>query len=311
MSGRVINTVPGSSPSGGGNVNLYPRGSGLVDAAQDLHAFFSFKDGHFSIANVPPGSYYLDAGWFDRDSKEHFRARRPLDVGTSDLDGVTVTITRGTDIHGSITWEGSPVGDSQELMVRLRPLEEDELGSPPPTVKSDGTFVFKSVPEGTYRPFVSMWQSSGNFFLKSASYGTTSVSDAGFTVQPSSDLMLELTLSSRASQLNGAVLNSESLPASGVTVVLIPDPPHRNIKENYKFATTDQNGKFSLQGITPGDYKLFSWDSDQADPLDADWFDAAWLKPYETKGESVHLEESDNKSVNLTLIETRADSAAN
>jgi hypothetical protein len=84
-------------------------------------------------------------------------------------------------------------------------------------------------------------------------------SDAGFMVQPSSsDLMLEFTLSSRASQLNGAVLNSESAPGVRSYGRVHPDPPHRNIKENYKFAITDQNGKFC---ITPGDYKLLSWDS--------------------------------------------------
>ena len=43
---------------------------------------------------------------------------------------------------------------------------------------------------------------------------------------------------------------------------------------------------------------------------DAEWYDATWLKPFETKGESIHLEESDNKSVNLTLIETKPDSPA-
>jgi hypothetical protein len=40
------------------------------------------------------------------------------------------------------------------------------------------------------------------------------------------------------------------------------------------------------------------------------WFDPEWLKPYETTGESVHLEESDKKSVNLALIQTRSDSPA-
>jgi len=34
-----------------------------------------------------------------------------------------------------------------------------------------------------------------------------------------------------------------------------------------------------------------------------DWQDADFLKPYEDKGVSVHLEEGDRKSVDLTLIE--------
>jgi hypothetical protein len=110
-------------------------------------------------------------------------------------------------------------------------------------------------------------------------------------------------------QLSGVVLDADSLPAAGATVVLIPDPPHRGVVEQYKSTSTDQNGKFSMTGLTPGDYKIFSWDSvDESDEeYDADWFDPEWLKPYETKSESVHLEESDKKSVNLALITTRSD----
>jgi hypothetical protein len=90
---------------------------------------------------------------------------------------------------------------------------------------------------------------------------------------------------------------------------LIPDVPRRSRKDHYKTATTDQNGKFDIQDIIPGDYKLFSWDFVEGSVWsDAEWYDAAWLKPFETKGESIHLEESDSKSVNLTLIETKPDS---
>jgi hypothetical protein len=119
-------------------------------------------------------------------------------------------------------------------------------------------------------------------------------------------------MSSRVARLSGVVLDANSLPAAGATVVLIPDPPHRGVFEQYKSTTTDQNGKFSMSGLTPGDYKVFSWDAidESEEAYDADWFDPEWLKLYETKGESVHLEESGQKSVNLALIETLSDSSA-
>jgi len=165
------------------------------------------------------------------------------------------------------------------------------------------------VPEGTYRPTISLYGPDATSFLKSVRYGTSSVTDSGFTVQPGVDASLELTMSSRSAQLSGAVFDADSLPAPGVYVVLIPDPPHRNIHEKYRSTTTDQNGKLTLNGIAPGDYKLFSWDSiEQSGWYDADWTDPEWLKPYETKGESIHLDEADKKSVNLTVIETHNES---
>jgi hypothetical protein len=68
--------------------------------------------------------------------------------------------------------------------------------------------------------------------------------------------------------------------------------------------TTDQNGNFTLKGIEPGDYKLFSWSSAE----DGDWLDDEWLKPFLTQGVSVHLEEGDRKTVELKLIETAKES---
>ncbi len=44
-------------------------------------------------------------------------------------------------------------------------------------------------------------------------------------------------------------------------MVLVPDPPHRGEKRLFKSITTDQNGHFVLQGIPPGDYKVFAWEN--------------------------------------------------
>jgi hypothetical protein len=63
-----------------------------------------------------------------------------------------------------------------------------------------------------------------------------------------------------------------------------------------------------MSGITPGDYKLFSWET--TEDFDPDWSDPEWLKPYEPKGESIRLEEGDRKSMNLTVIETRSEAPA-
>ena len=308
VSGRVISAIP--VPSGTpGYVALAPRGSGMTNAVRGLDDNFDLKDGSFTIRDVPPGSYVLFASWSDRESRVSHQASRQLEVGDSDVDGVTITISRGVDITGHVNWEGAPPSDLQRLHVMLHSLNEYPDGLPSQPLKPDGTFQFKNVPEGTYRPTISLYGPDATSFLKSVRYGTSSVTDSGFTVQPGVDASLELTMSSRSAQLSGAVLDADSLPASGVHVVLIPDPPHRNIHEKYRSTITDQNGKLTLNGIAPGDYKLFSWDSiEQSGWYDADWTDPEWLKPYETKGESIHLDEADKKSVNLTVIETHNES---
>jgi hypothetical protein len=52
--------------------------------------------------------------------------------------------------------------------------------------------------------------------------------------------------------------------------------------------------------MVPGEYRIFSWDSD----VDFDWYDAEQLKPYESKGVRISVEEGDRKTAQLTVIET-------
>jgi 5-hydroxyisourate hydrolase-like protein (transthyretin family) len=305
--GRVICDLPGNLTASG-RVSLNPQGPGLAQALQGLEDNFHPKDGSFVLRNVPPGSYDLTASIKSGEPDDWRLARRQLEVGNSDVDGVTITISRGVDIFGRLRWEGTPPNDLGNLYIGLEPLGESQPLFSRPTIKPDGTFQFKNVPEGSYRPLARLYGAAVNLFLKSARYGSTTITDAGFTVKPGTDLSLELTMSSRVARLSGAVLDANSLPVAGATVVLIPDPPRRGVVWQYKFTTTDQNGKFSMNGLTPGDYKVFCWDfvDESEEEYGADWCDPEWLKPYETKGESVHLEESGQKSVHLTLIETQA-----
>jgi hypothetical protein len=122
-----------------------------------------------------------------------------------------------------------------------------------------------------------------------------------------------MVISAHAAQLSGVVLNSDSMPAVGAQVVLVPEPPNRQVKSLYESATTDQNVKFSITRITPRDYKVFSWHSVESsdEVYGEDWYDAEWLKAYESKGEAVHLDEGDQKAVNVTVIESSSDPRAN
>src|SRR5277367_1746010 len=304
--GRVICDPPGNLAASG-RVSLNPQGPGLAQALQGLEDNFRPKEGSFVLRNVPPGSYDLTASYRNGESDDWHIARRQLEVGISDVDGVTITISRGVDVSGRLTWEGTPPTELGNFHVGLQALGQNQPYFSQPTIKPDGTFQFKNVPEGFYRPVVHLYGPVVNFFLKSARYGGTALTDDGFTIQPGTDLSLELTMSSRVAQLSGVVLDANSLPAAGGTVVLVPDPPHRGVVWQYKSTTTDQNGKFSMSGLTPGDYKVFSLDfvDESEEEYGADWFDPEWLKSYEIKGESVHLEESGQKSIHLSLIETK------
>ena len=57
-----------------------------------------------------------------------------------------------------------------------------------------------------------------------------------------------------------------------------------------------------MQGVTPGDYKLFAWE----DIEQFSYFDPEVLKQFEDKGRPIHIVESAKEMVELRLIPATA-----
>jgi hypothetical protein len=129
------------------------------------------------------------------------------------------------------------------------------------------------------------------------------VSDDEFNVIRGTQATLEVTISSRGAHVQGTVTDADGLPAAGVWVVLVPGDARRNEFHLFKQVTTDQYGRFGIRGIAPGDYKLFSWEQVEQNA----WEDPDFLKPFESKGQSVSLQEGDGKSVDLVAIRSASD----
>jgi Carboxypeptidase regulatory-like domain len=303
VSGSIQNAPPDSN--GIINVYMYSRGSDLGSSFGPNELQALTKSGKFSIYRVPPGSYYIRGASLTPDGRVPFLTTREVEVADTDVNGVTLTFTPGLTIQGRLLWDSGKQKDVESLIIFLDPTEEDEsLRGQSRHPKSDGSFSFKDIEEGDYHPRVS--SSNDDCFVKSARSGTSSMVDGVLSIRSGAESSLELTIGCRAPRLAGQVLTADSLPAVGVYVVLIPDAPLRERTFLYRAGNTDQNGKFSLRGIEPGDYKLFSWDPPEGD----DWFDSEWLKPFESEGVSMHLEEGDQKSIELKLIEATPESAA-
>lgn len=311
VSGKVVSTINGVD-CGGMSVQLEHRGAGLADAVQPFSEFLNNK-GEFRVQDVPPGSYDLAAFCVDRQTHATRHVVRPLEVNDTDIENLLITVSRGTDISGHVTWEGGAPSGAGGAFLNLKSVDDQRYFlESRQEIKIDGAFQFKDVQEGGYRVALAEREQPGSYYLKSVRYGSAAVGSTGFTVQSGSDATLDVVISAHAAELTGVVLNSDSLPAVGATVVLVPEPPDRQVKSLYASTTTDQNGKFSITGITPGDYQVFSWDSvESSDEIyGEDWYDQEWLKPYEGRGQAVHLDEGGQKAINVTVIDTSSDSPA-
>ncbi len=296
--GRVVNSVT-EDPDAGIIVLLSPRGNremGLI--ANQQQRVVDRKTGDFEIKDVVPGEYIATA--ISVGSAERRRAKQIVNVIASDVDGVSLMLTRGIDIPVRVTLEGKAAA-SADVTVALYPSADDDGANFAETrrafARPDGSFVLKDVGDGSY--WLNVYSKCEECYLKSASANGVDLLERGVQVssgEPPSPIAL--VYSSNSGTLAGAVTNKDDLPAPGALVVLVPDSNSHQKPERYKTSTTDQYGRFEIRGVPPGHYHAFAWEKADEDS----YGDPDFLRPFESMAESFDVAGNEQKSVQLKMI---------
>ncbi len=295
--GRVINALT-SLPSKEAEVTL------LSDQGETI--FFPGKNfsaggqANFDFAGVPPGSYVVVAQQpSNPQERRTMWGRTSIEVGDTRLEHVEVVVSPGGDVSGRIRVEGKTAVDMGKVVGILEPQEASALASLMPdidnaSIKSDGTFIFREVPEGRYR--IHFFPLPAGFYLKSG--GGADALDAGFSVGRGHSLpALELLLSAGAGRIDGTVISDER-PSPGASVVLVPDGKQLPQPSDYRQARTDSLGRFAMRTVPPGDYTLFAWEQIE----NGAFMDPDFLGQYADRGRAVHVEEGGQLNVQLDAI---------
>jgi hypothetical protein len=251
-------------------------------------------DGAFELSGVAPGSYILAA--MRHEDNITYSAREPVEVGNSDVEGVTLALMPNGTVSGKVVVEGGALPESR-VFVNLRPEDALSRGGNAP-VQADGAFQIRNVSAGDYQVMVS--GAPEDFYLKSVRRGNEVFANRSVPLLQDT-AGLEVVLSPSGARVEGQVLTEENLPASGVTVVLVPARDLRHLRAAYRTASTDVTGQFIIRGIPPGDYTAYSWDSDEGEV----WMDPDFLAQYQGKGRHVSLLAGGAQVLHLTLLEGR------
>lgn len=303
----------------GSVVNLPPRSTAvIVLQSRDFNAVLSGaemrKDGSFEIRDVAPGTYTILATI--EDSPIPMTAKQSLQVVGSSVEGLRLSPQPGASIRGRLHFEGKSGGvnrfDSGQIFLALQSADGDDspLGSfgmadgfsPAARVAADGSFEWKNVPSGTYYlQFVDGAGSSG-WYLKSALAGGREVSESGL-VMDGGAVVLDVLVSKKGAAVEGVATDQNGGPVANAVVVAVPEARLRSREDRFFKAATDQSGRFSLNGMPPGDYTLFAWES-----LDGDaYYDPNFLKNYQGQGTALPLAEGERKTVQLKTIPDATD----
>jgi hypothetical protein len=253
------------------------------------------KIGDYEFAAVTPGSYYLYATADDLRGGQ-LVTRQPITIGAS-VNRFDLTLQKVSELTGNVIVEGAGrPGLSWE--VTFSPRNGRMLLGEAPSVRTapNGSFTLPAFSPGDY--LIRVEKLPGDWYLKSARLEGLDVLGSGW----STDLLpfpkhLDLIISQNGATVDGIVYKDQKL-YSGATVALVPDQPRRGDQPLYKWTSTDEAGRFVIQGISPGDYKLLAWESVE----DGAYTNAEFLEPFEVHGEAAHLKEGSHVSVNLDLI---------
>ncbi len=250
--------------------------------------------GRFEFRGVAPGSYWLVAAQLY--GKYSLSGRIPVEVsGTATQENLSVPLTPGFDIIGTVEMEGAPRA-LPRVTVRLTPSEGLALGHHPvSTTGANGAIRLPGVTPGIWG--INIDSLPEGVWIKSITFGATDVTTGELNVPAAQPGLLRIVLAGNGAQISGVV--AEDNKTHRATVVLAPAAPDlQQAAQMYKVASTQENGIFTFTGVRPGSYKLFAFE--EVEPLA--WLDPEFLKLVDSRGESVSVNEGDRTTKQLTLI---------
>ena len=268
-----------------------------LGAARPMSARYGASTGIFELQHVPPGEYFLIVV-------------APSVLGTSgvavetvtvsdNVDGIVLTARPGQPVGGKVSLDdGKPLSTLPGLRTQVGLIPASEMvvnAGQPASLRADGSFTLENVSPGEYR--VTLASLPANAYIKQARLGETDMLERNASIQSGTTESLEIVVSRNGGQISGTLVDKNSKPLANNQVWLIPDR-HRDWRELIKGRNTDQAGKFTIQGIPPGDYKIFAWED--TEPFA--FTDLEVLRQYEAQAKPVTIAEQSKETIEVKII---------
>jgi hypothetical protein len=248
-------------------------------------------EGSFQFGDVAPGLYF--AGIIRTGEGAREEAWKSFRVKDIDLK-LEIVLSPITDLKGLVETDDGTLtlpGLKITLEALLLGGNHEEL------VTAERKFAFKGVPPGAYD--VSVTGDRKDLYIKSIRLGDTDHSSS----------TLELTQNNLASglfinvgvgggEVGGVVTCDDTSKLATAVVVLVPDPPRRELGHLYKASRLDGQKHFTLTGIAPGAYRLFAWQEIEQDR----WMDTDFISSVEPLSQEVTVGLFSQRTVTIPLI---------
>ncbi len=275
-------------------LNLLPaNGNGTFDTGAN-GSLVRNAAGTFDIAGVRSGSYMLIINGMN--SGVRASTQLLVDVANENINDLIVIVKPPLPLYGSITVDGNESVDFSLMRFYLDPVIGLSINNLMIQPKPDGTFTVANVSSVRLRlQVINMPEST---YFKSVRMGAQEIAGSIIDLSGGVSGPVEIVISAKGGQISGTVKDAKQEPAAGALVVLVPDSSRRDQPHLFKQTPADQNGSFSLKGVPPGEYTLFSWESIE----DGAWQDPGVLLRYEIDGTKVKVAQGGSETVQVKMI---------
>ena len=248
-----------------GGLSLLPSHRSSAVAGHSYGARIS-ADGGFEFRNVPPGDYVVQAARARRNAwSEGEFASRVVTVNGSDVSGIDLHASVGSDVSGRIVAEPGDAFDPHQVRIVALPTDYDlaPAAAGPPTqadIHADGTFEMSGL-HGPRRFCVT--RAPRGWTLKAILVNGVDVTDGThrFGARQQSLRDVQVVLSNRVTTLSGVVADSGTSGGKSEVVVFAAARDKWDVMSRFVArGSPEADATFRFEGLPPGEYYVAAID---------------------------------------------------
>jgi Carboxypeptidase regulatory-like domain len=291
-------------PLGGARVLAVPKDNIF---GMNAHNTMARPDGSFTVGGLTPGEYVIRTGGLGDDAGE--TASATITVGSADVTDIQLIGGRPTTVAGRIVFEPGPLPPRSTLRVSLQRREVDPFGGTSARISDDLTFQLKTAPCQCVLTAFAMSAPPANLLpaspaaphwrVKRVVFNGLDVTDSGIDIPPDSSLTgIVIEMTTRSSEVTGAVTGADQQPDRDATVVAFAQDPGRwRTPTRYVVQSRLGNDDQYHLRLPAGDYFLVAVDSLEG----GEWQDPDVLARLRANAVPLSIGEDEKKSLDLKV----------